>query len=365
MTAFEEFGVLPEIAKAVDDMGWSLPTDIQSEAVPLILGGGDVLLAAETGSGKTGAFCLPVLQITWESLKALKEGKKPAGGQQTAPESSSSGWSMSVHDRSKDLAVSPDGLRCQSRHQKEWHGCRAAKGVAGRGRWYYEAMVEDEGLCRVGFATSEANHNLGTCPHGFGFGGTGKKSNNSQFDDYGEAFGKSDVIGCYLDLDNDEIAYTKNGRDLGLAFSIGRQCSGKEFFPAVVLKNAEMSFNFGDTPFKHPPVEGFKAFTDAPDAVVVTNRKSSGDVAVRKLVANAPQAIIIEPSRELAEQTLNQLKAFKKQLDQPVVKELLVVGGVKTGDQIAALKAGVDIVVATPGIPSFYSSSKSSICALR
>ena len=69
MTAFEEFGVLPEIGKAVDDMGWTLPTDIQSEAIPLILGGGDVLLAAETGSGKTGAFCLPVLQITWESLK--------------------------------------------------------------------------------------------------------------------------------------------------------------------------------------------------------------------------------------------------------------------------------------------------------
>ena len=33
---------------------FSLPTDVQAEAVPLILGGGDVLMAAETGSGKTG-----------------------------------------------------------------------------------------------------------------------------------------------------------------------------------------------------------------------------------------------------------------------------------------------------------------------
>lgn len=47
---------------------FSLPTDIQAEAIPLILGGGDVLMAAETGSGKTGAFCLPVLQIVWETL---------------------------------------------------------------------------------------------------------------------------------------------------------------------------------------------------------------------------------------------------------------------------------------------------------
>ena len=45
MNAFEtELGVLPEIAKAVDDMGWLLPTDVQSEAIPMILGGGDVLM---------------------------------------------------------------------------------------------------------------------------------------------------------------------------------------------------------------------------------------------------------------------------------------------------------------------------------
>ena len=48
-----------------------LPTDIQSEAIPLILGGGDVLMAAETGSGKTGAFCLPVLQIVWETINGI------------------------------------------------------------------------------------------------------------------------------------------------------------------------------------------------------------------------------------------------------------------------------------------------------
>lgn len=49
--------------------------DVQSEAIPLILGGGDVLMAAETGSGKTGAFCLPIIQIVWETLKDLEAGK--------------------------------------------------------------------------------------------------------------------------------------------------------------------------------------------------------------------------------------------------------------------------------------------------
>lgn len=39
MTAFEEFGLIPELGKAVDDMEWLLPTDVQAEAIPLILGG--------------------------------------------------------------------------------------------------------------------------------------------------------------------------------------------------------------------------------------------------------------------------------------------------------------------------------------
>ena len=59
-----------------------LATDIQAEATPLILGGGDVLMAAETGSGKTGAFCLPVLQIVHESRRnAIADtGAAAAGG---------------------------------------------------------------------------------------------------------------------------------------------------------------------------------------------------------------------------------------------------------------------------------------------
>lgn len=43
------------------------------------------------------------------------------------------------------------------------------------------------------------------------FGGTGKKSNNKQFDTYGEPFGLNDKIGCYIDLDNFTIGFSKNG----------------------------------------------------------------------------------------------------------------------------------------------------------
>ena len=63
-------------------------------------------------------------------------------------------WLMSFFDRDEGLAVTPDGLRCQSRDFKAWQGCRATKGVVGKGKYYYEATVADEGLCRVGFSTS-------------------------------------------------------------------------------------------------------------------------------------------------------------------------------------------------------------------
>jgi ATP-dependent RNA helicase DDX1 len=74
-SAFAELGVCDEICEGLDEIGWSLPTDIQAEAVPLILGGGDVLMAAETGSGKTGAFCLPVIQIVQETKREASSGK--------------------------------------------------------------------------------------------------------------------------------------------------------------------------------------------------------------------------------------------------------------------------------------------------
>lgn len=56
------------------------------------------------------------------------------------------------------MAVTPDGLRCQSREQREWHGCRANKGVQGEGKFFYEATVTDEGLCRVGWSMSQVQN---------------------------------------------------------------------------------------------------------------------------------------------------------------------------------------------------------------
>ncbi|XP_066153247.1 ATP-dependent RNA helicase Ddx1 [Euwallacea fornicatus] len=344
MAAFEEFGIVPEISKAIDELEWTLPTDIQAEGIPLVLGGGDVLMAAETGSGKTAAFCLPIIQIVWETLKDIKSKKS---GKTTAVVSP--GWSMSTYDRGSALAVAPDGLRVQSREFKEWHGNRCTQGVIG-GKWGFEATVTDEGLCRVGWSTLGASLDLGTDKFGWGYGGTGKKSHNRQFDNYGEAFGKNDVITCLLDLDKGEVKFAKNGVDLGVAFA-GINVQGP-LFPAVVLKNAEMAFNFGIKPFKYVLPDKFLPLVSTPNDKIATNTNGdyTSEDSMDNFANNAPQAIIIEPSRELAEQTSTQIKLFKKYLENPPIRELLVIGGVNVKEQISILQnQGVDLIVGTPG----------------
>lgn len=160
-----------------------------------------------------------------------------------------------------------------------------------------------------------------------------------------------DVIGCGLDFLKMEIFFTKNGKNLGVAFKIPDNLRNETFYPAVVLKNAEMSFNFGSSDFKHAPPSDFTPVCKAEKENVKINPMAcpTGSEEEFKSKPNAPQAMIIEPSRELAEQTYNQLQKFKKKLKDPVVRELLLIGGESAKDQINALQSGVDIIVATPG----------------
>ncbi len=60
---FEQLGLIEPILKALKTEGYTSPTPIQQQAIPVALQGKDILGCAQTGTGKTAAFAIPMLQL--------------------------------------------------------------------------------------------------------------------------------------------------------------------------------------------------------------------------------------------------------------------------------------------------------------
>ena len=59
--SFSTFGLSDEIIRAVTERGYTVPTPIHTQAIPAVLARGDLLSGAQTGTGKTAGFTLPIL----------------------------------------------------------------------------------------------------------------------------------------------------------------------------------------------------------------------------------------------------------------------------------------------------------------
>jgi ATP-dependent RNA helicase RhlE len=76
--SFDTLGLTPELLRAVADQGYTEPTPVQREAIPLVLAGRDLLAGAQTGTGKTAAFVLPLLQrLNGARTPGWNEGPTP------------------------------------------------------------------------------------------------------------------------------------------------------------------------------------------------------------------------------------------------------------------------------------------------
>ncbi len=75
--SFQELNLDPRLLKAVQACGFATPTDIQRTAIPAVLAGRDLMASAQTGTGKTAAFVLPVLQRLLASAPGRPVGRGP------------------------------------------------------------------------------------------------------------------------------------------------------------------------------------------------------------------------------------------------------------------------------------------------
>ncbi|CAB4037133.1 ATP-dependent RNA helicase DDX1, partial [Paramuricea clavata] len=155
------------------------------------------------------------------------------------------------------------------------------------------------------------------------------------------SFGLNDVIGSYIDLEDGTVKWSKNGVDFGEAYEIPYNLKGVPFYAAVVLKNAELKFNFGAMPFRYPPKGGYIGLSSARPECVTSSKTGIVSRTPGKFNNEcSPSAIILEPSRELAQQTHNNVTMFKKYLPSPSIKEVLLIGGESVRDQIGKLREG-------------------------
>ncbi|BGP36051.1 ribosomal RNA processing protein [Rhodotorula toruloides] len=70
-TTFSDLGLLPELCTACTQLGFKQPSEIQRECIPYALEGRDIIGLAQTGSGKTAAFALPILHALWQDPQGL------------------------------------------------------------------------------------------------------------------------------------------------------------------------------------------------------------------------------------------------------------------------------------------------------
>nr|XP_033810484.1 heterogeneous nuclear ribonucleoprotein U-like protein 2 [Geotrypetes seraphini] len=158
-----------------------------------------------------------------------------------------------------------------------WSGARSTHGVT-KGRICFEAKVTknlpvEEGsseipLFRVGWSVDHSFTQLGEDKFSYGFDGRGLKATDSHFEEYGQAFGLNDVIGCFANLEGEEVilSFSKNGEDLGVAFQVSKaDLADRALLPHVLCRNCVFELNFGqkEAPF-FPSPEDFTFIHSVP-----------------------------------------------------------------------------------------------------
>ncbi|XP_050876787.1 E3 ubiquitin-protein ligase RKP isoform X2 [Lathyrus oleraceus] len=138
-----------------------------------------------------------------------------------------------------------------------------------KGKWMYEVLLETSGIQQLGWATLSCpftdHKGVGDADDSYAYDGRRVSKWNKGAETYGQSWVVGDVIGCCIDLEQDEIIFYRNGNSLGTAFrGIQKMGPGFGYHPAISLSEGERcELNFGARPFKYP-IEGYRPLQAPP-----------------------------------------------------------------------------------------------------
>ncbi len=296
--SFAELGLDEHILRGIDALGFTTPTPVQEQAIPLVLAGRDVIASAQTGTGKTAAFALPILQLIEPYSHAAREEQErlanaadvaepQVDAQATPGDAPSAGRTDESTPDASDAYDGPDVLADD-----------APDGSAS-----VSAKVDADGNIRPTRRPRRRHHKAATKPEADSQDGT-------------------------RDAEGSHAAGADKPKS-------GARRGGKS---SASRKTA-----------KAPKSKAGHSKADSKKRRRSRKRGSKGDASLAPN-PNAhpfgPFALVVTPTRELAQQIEDVVSVVCEQTGQTAV---VVMGGAKLDRQIRRLEAGCDLLVATPG----------------
>ena len=286
--SFAELGLDEHILRGIDALGFTTPTPVQEQAIPLVLAGRDVIASAQTGTGKTAAFALPILQLIEPYSRAARaEQARLADDADAARSRETQADAQTPQDDAPAADVPAEDAPDAG---DAYDGPDVLADDAPDGSASVSAKVDADGNIRPARRPRRRHHKAAAKPEA------------------ASQDGARDADGTHAA----DAAKPKAGAKRGGKSSAGRKADGKK------RRRSRKRGSKGDASLAPNP-----------------NAHPFG-----------PFALVVTPTRELAQQIEDVVSVVCEQTGQTAV---VVMGGAKLDRQIRRLEAGCDLLVATPG----------------
>jgi ATP-dependent RNA helicase RhlE len=286
--SFAELGLDEHILRGIDALGFTTPTPVQEQAIPLVLAGRDVIASAQTGTGKTAAFALPILQLIEPYSRAARaEQARLADDADAARARETQADAQTPQDDAPAADVPAEDAPDAG---DAYDGPDVLADDAPDGSASVSAKVDADGNIRPARRPRRRHHKAAAKPEA------------------ASQDGARDADGTHAA----DAAKPKAGAKRGGKSSAGRKADGKK------RRRSRKRGSKGDASLAPNP-----------------NAHPFG-----------PFALVVTPTRELAQQIEDVVSVVCEQTGQTAV---VVMGGAKLDRQIRRLEAGCDLLVATPG----------------